>query len=315
MTRFVAEYLNPHFGYFYTVRESIHRTRTDYQDLEIVETEELGRVMLLDQVTQVATRNDWLYHEPMVHPALTAHPAPRAVCVVGGGDGGIVREALKHGPERVVHAELDGGVVEACRRFMPSVHGGCWDDPRVELVIGDGRRAIEEGDEPFDAVIMDMTDPFGPSTMLYTREFFQAVKRRLRDGDGRFVMHAESPISRPRAYQQILGTLGAVWSHVHVFYVYIEMYAVLWSIAVAGDDDREATIAREELAGRLARRGIDGLQVYTPDTHHAMQAAFPFVTRLRERAGELPVVTDAAPRFEDEIDLNLTAPRLVLQDR
>lgn len=313
--RYLVERLNPQFGYFYTIRETLHRGRTSFQDCEVVDTEEFGRVLLLDGITQVGERNEYLYHEPMVHPALTSHPDPCRVCVIGGGDGGIVREVLRHRPERVVHVELDGGVVETCRSHLPSISQGCWERDEVELVVDDGRKWIETTDEPFDVVIMDMTDPFGPSTMLYTREFFQAVKRRLADARGLFVMHAESPMTRPRAYQQICRTLAEVWSHQHLFYVYIEMYATLWAVSVSCDHDAPARLDIRELATRLGSRGIGDLRCYTPATHHAMQVEFPFISELRAAAGHLPAVTDQHPRFVDEIDLNREHARLVIEER
>lgn len=303
MRRVIAEQLNPHFGYFYTAGATRHRSSTKFQELEIVDTDELGKVMLLDDVTQVAVRNEWMYHEPMVHPALTAVDHPNRVLVIGAGDGGIVREVLRHNPQRVVHAELDGGVVECCREHLPEISQGCWDDPRVDLQIGDGRQWVETSSETFDAAIMDMTDPFGPSTMLYTHEFFSSVKARLTT-DGCFTMHAESPISRPQAYQQILRTLGSVWQHVTVFHVYIQMYAVQWAVAVAADHNRLAELAADAIDQRLAERGITGLHLYDGRSHHGMQAGFPWIRELEAKAAAVPVVTDAEPTFIDEIDIN-----------
>lgn len=300
----VVERLNPDFGYFYTVERELHREKTTYQDLELIETKALGKVMLLDGITQVCTKNDWLYHEPMVHPALACHPDPRQVCIIGAGDGGILREVLKHRVERAVMCELDGGVIDSCKKLLPEVTGGCFEDLRSHVVVGDGRAYIQGQKGVFDTVIMDMTDPFGPSTMLYTKEYYQEVKRSLRDSRGMFVMHGESPISRPRSHQQILKTLGTVWRHQAVFYLYIQMYAVLWSIVIASDHDEVQTISADELRRRLATRGISGLEVYTPETHHSMQVAFPFVAKIRSEAAGVPVVTDANPKFLDEIDIN-----------
>ena len=303
---FFTEMVNRDFGYFYDIQATVHQRQTDYQDLRIIDSRALGRVMLLDDITQVAERNEWLYHEPMVHPALCGHPDPRAVCIIGAGDGGIAREVLRHGPSRVVQCELDGQVIEACREHMPAISAGAFDDPRLEIRVGDGRQYMETTDDRFDVVIMDMTDPFGPSTMLYTQQMYQAVKRSLRDTHGLFVMHCESPIARPRAFQQILTTLNTVWRHQTVFYVYIQMYGVLWSIVVSGDDDRVATISHNDIATILTTRGIDGLQVYSPQTHHAMQVAYPFVCRLRETSSTLAVITDQTPRFADEDELSDT---------
>ena len=314
MTRYLVERLNPNFGYFYRIDSSIMTQQTDYQQMEIVETPEFGKVMLLDNITQVAEKNEYLYHEPMVHPALVTHPNPQSVCVIGGGDGGIMREVLKHKPALAVQCDLDGQVMDACERHLPQINQGVFREKNVEQIAGDGRKYIETTDNVFDVVIMDMTDPFGPSTMLYTKEYYQAVKARLRNDDGMFVMHCESPISRPLAYQQILNTLGTVWKHQHVFYVYIQMYATLWSVVVNSDHDTVATIGEDIIRERLEARGVGPLQVFTPASHHAMQVPYPFISAIRAQAGQTPVVTDAASEFIDEIDLNSSDVRLEIRE-
>ncbi|MDR2694467.1 MAG: hypothetical protein LBB74_09690, partial [Chitinispirillales bacterium] len=196
--RLYHEALNPAFGYFYTIKKTLRRASTKYQKIELVETDEFGRVLLIDGITQVAERNEFMYHEPMVHPAFVCHPNPENVLVVGGGDGGILREALKYpSVKRVELAELDGGVVSFSKKYLADVHGGCFDDPRVRVNITDGRKFTEEHPGEFDVIIMDMTDPFGPSTMLYTKEFYRLARRAMRDGAGVYIMHSESPVARP----------------------------------------------------------------------------------------------------------------------
>lgn len=304
MSRFVVERLNPTFGYFYKVGRSLHKAKTKYQDMEIIETDEFGNVLLLDGVTQVTSRNEFLYHEPMVHPALLSHPAPKDVLIIGAGDGGILREVLKHPVEKAVMAELDGGVVDFCDRLMPEINAGAFKDKRYRLEVGDGRKFVEGTSERFDSVIMDMTDPFGPSVMLYTREFFQAVKRTLRDQNGLFVMHTESPISRPNTFKQCLHTLSGVFKHRRTLYLYIHMYAVLWSITVCSDSIDIGTISPVELASRLKLRNIKGLKAYTPETHHSMLVEFPFIGDLVRAQTQVPVISDHNPKVLDDIDIN-----------
>jgi len=304
MSRFVVERLNPTFGYFYKVGKSLHKDKTKFQDMEIIETEEFGNVLLLDGVTQVTSRNEFLYHEPMVHPALTSHPDPQDVLIIGAGDGGILREVLKHPVKKAVMAELDGGVVEFCDRLMPEINAGAFKDQRYRLEVGDGRKFVEQTTEKFDAVIMDMTDPFGPSVMLYTKEFFQHIKSTFKDKNGLFVMHTESPISRPNTFKQCLHTLSEVFTYRRTLYLYIHMYAVLWSITVCSDSIDIGTLSAVELGNRLKARGITGLKAYTPATHHAMLAEFPFIGELVRDQNSVPVITDSKPTVLDDIDIN-----------
>ena len=122
MARYLVERLNPTFGYFYKAGKTLHRGKTKWQDMEIIESEEFGNVLLLDGITQVTSRNEFLYHEPMVHPALVSHPNPKDVLIIGAGDGGILREVLKHPVKKAVMAELDGGVLDFCDRLLAIIH-------------------------------------------------------------------------------------------------------------------------------------------------------------------------------------------------
>ena len=304
MSRYCTERLNPTFGYFYKLGKSLHKGKTQYQEMEIVESDEFGNVLLLDGVTQVTSRNEFLYHEPMVHPALTSHPNPKDVLIIGAGDGGILREVLKHPVDKAVMAELDGGVVDFCDRLMPEINAGAFKDKRYRLEAGDGRKFVEQTKEKFDAVIMDMTDPFGPSVMLYTKEFFQHVKATFKDANGLFVMHTESPISRPNTFKQCHRTLAEVFKFRRTFYLYIHMYAVLWSITVCSDSLDVATISPVELGTRLAARKIKGLHAYTPQTHHGMLAEFPFISDLLKDLKSVPIISDKSPKVLDDIDIN-----------
>ena len=297
--RLYAEALNPYFGYFYTVKKSLARKKTRLQELRLIDTDEFGKVLLLDNITQVADKNDFHYHEPMVHPALCAHPGPESVLIIGAGDGGVMREVLKYPcVRRVELAEIDAGVIAFSKKYLPAVHGGAFRDERVSVNIIDGRRYTEEHPKQFDVIIMDMTDPAGPSTMLYTREFFAAVRAAFRDRHGIFVMHSESPISRPKAFSCIQKTLASVFPVVTPFYLYIQMYAVLWSVTLcspAADVKRTTAAAINK---RLARYGIGDLMVYSGATHVSMRTPFPYITELLKAPAR--IITDARPEFPDD---------------
>jgi spermidine synthase len=296
--RVFREHLNPHFGYFYTVDKTLYSGKTRYQKIEMVQTPEFGTTLLLDDITQVVEKNEWQYHEPMVHPALCAHPKPERVLVVGGGDGGILREVCKHSTvKRVDFAELDEEVVAFSRTYLSKMNRKSFDDPRVSIHITDGRAWVEEHPGCYDAVIMDMTDPFGPSKYLYTKEFFRAVKRSLRSRDGLFVMHSESPISRPLAFNCIVRTLQSVFETVQPLYTYIQMYAVLWSISVASDARRISSATPALIDRRLTQRGVGPLHVITGKSVSAMRIAYPYVEEILRKRGR--IITDKRPEFPD----------------
>jgi spermidine synthase len=297
-TRIFTERLNPHLGFFYTVKKTLLRTVTPFQKLELIDTDAFGKVLLLDGVTQVTERNEFQYHEPMVHPAMIAHHRPERVLVIGGGDGGILREVIKYrSVKSVVLAELDEDMVRFSKKHLGVINNGAFSDKRVTTVFIDGRKYVEENPKSFDVVIMDMTDPFGPSTMLYTADFFGLVKRSFRDRHGIFTMHSSSPMTRPLAFASIVKTLGSVFSNVSTLFTFIEMYATLWSISVASDTADLCAARPADIDRKLRACGIRGLEHYTGATHQAMLAEYPFLTKIRSHGGR--IITDRDPTFPD----------------
>lgn len=296
--RLIHEWLNKTSGFFYTVEKSLYKGKTKFQEIELVDTGEFGKVLLLDKITQVAEKNDWQYHEPMTHPALLTHPNPQRVLVIGGGDGGILREVLKYPTvEWVDFAELDEEVVMFSRSYLPSINEGAFEDPRVRFHFMDGRAFVESHPGAFDVVIMDMTDPFGPSKMLYTQEFFQAVKRSFRNSNGLFVMHSESPITRPLAFACIRKTLESVFNHVERLYTFIQMYATFWSISIASDSLKPTSRSAKEIDSRMQDLNLKGLHLVNGATLHAMTVEYPYITEILKRP--VPLITDATPDFPD----------------
>lgn len=300
--REIREYLNPGQGMFYAAGPALVRARTKYQEAELVESEALGRVLLLDGVTQVAERWEYRYHEPLVHPAMLAHPDPRSVLVIGGGDGGVLREALLHtGVERVDFAELDEEVAGFCERELPQLSRGAFADPRVRAAYGDGRAFVESCQDRYDVIVMDMTDPMGPSRFLYTLDFFKLVRARLSTESGVFAMHGESPAARPAAYACIGRTLAEAFPLVRTATAFVPMYGTLWSFryasAAADPFALSPTEVDARIASRMASRPVyahGGLwpALFAPDPIMREAAAHP--------AGR--VITDAAPDFPDAFD-------------
>jgi len=295
-----CEWLNEHCGYFYTVKNAIHSCTTDFQKLDLVETTDMGKVLILDGITQIAEKNEFQYHEPMVHPAMCTHPRPETVLVIGAGDGAIIREVLKYPSVTSVElAELDAGVIEFSKKHMPSIHDGAFDDPRLSIIITDGRKYVEHNPKKFDVIIMDMTDPFGPSKYLYTQEFFRLVKKSFRNEHGVFCMHTESPVMRPRTFASIQKTLGSVFNTVCPLYVYVQMYSTLWSITVASDASDASAIRSATINSRLKKYGINDLHYYNGAVHKAAQTAFPYITDILSQKSA--IITDKHPDVPDEI--------------
>ena len=285
--QWVQEKLTPSSAFSFRA-EVLQRKQTPFQKMELLQSPTFGRMLRLDGRFMTSERDEFFYHEALVHPAAIAHPAPQRALVIGGGDGGAVEELLKYrGMERVVLAELDAQVVEAARQHLKEVHRGAFDDPRLEVRIGDGLQLLADTDERFDLVLMDLTDPDTPAETLYTPEALQRMKRVLAPG-GAVVQHLGSPVFHPDQVRQLAASLRQVFAQVHCYGLYIPLYGAYWGLAVASDSLQPALLSAEGAAQRLADRGVGDLQFYNAPLHPAL---FALPTYYRDLVAE----TEAAP--------------------
>lgn len=182
-TKIWYETLHDNFGQYFNVDAVLYQEKTAHQDLVIFENAAFGRVMALDGVVQTTERDEFIYHEMMAHVPLIAHGHARNVLIIGGGDGGMLREVCHHhNIESITMVEIDVGVVEFCRQYLPRHHNGAFDDPRFTLVIDDGVNFVTRTDNTFDVIISDCTDPVGPGSSLFTSDFYQGCARCLKPG-------------------------------------------------------------------------------------------------------------------------------------
>ena len=183
MERWIEETLHRGFRARLRADRVLFDSQTELQNLIIFETPDFGRVMMLDGVVQLSTKDEFVYHEMMSHVPLFAHGRARKALIIGGGDGGVLRESLKHPElEAVTLCEIDRGVIDLCREYFPEVSAGAYDDPRTRIVIADGTKFVAETDERFDVIMVDSTDPIGPGAVLFTREFYADCRRALAGG-------------------------------------------------------------------------------------------------------------------------------------
>lgn len=177
------ETLHANFGQYFSVENILYREKTEHQDLVIFENPVLGRVMALDGVVQTTERDEFIYHEMMTHVPLLAHGQAKKVLIIGGGDGAMLREVSRHkNIEQITMVEIDAGVVEFCRQYLPNHSAGAYDDPRFKLVIADGVDFVNQTTEKFDVIISDCTDPIGPGESLFTSAFYEGCARSLNEG-------------------------------------------------------------------------------------------------------------------------------------
>jgi len=217
------------------VSRSLFSGKSEFQQLEIVDTLEYGKMMLLDGLVMVTERDEFIYHDMIVHPALFTHPSPKKVLVIGGGDGGSIREIMKHPEvEQAVLCEIDGLVIEKSIEFLPSM--ACEIDgtnPRVKLHVDDGLAYIRDHQNEFDVILVDSTDPIGPAVGLFEEDFYRLVHGALKE-DGIMVAQSESPFYHAKIQQSMYANLRNVFPIVEMYQAFIPTYpSGFWSFAFA----------------------------------------------------------------------------------
>jgi len=265
---------SPDAVYGFPHAKRVARVDSPYQRIEVWDTPQLGRLFTLDGRPMTSTGDEFIYHECMVHPAALAHPSPQAALVLGGGDGGAARQLLRHaGIGRIVVAELDAEVVRLTREHLPEVHGGAFDDPRVELLIGDAARYVEAAaPAQFDLVVFDLTPPDSPAAGLYTQAFYQQLKRVM-SRTAAVSVHLGSPYFHAERIARLIEDLRAAFAIVRTMNTFIPLYGSLWMMATASDTLDPAALTAETLTERLAARRIDALMHYGAAMHAGLFSA------------------------------------------
>ena len=266
--------------------------------MEVLESKVFGRSLVLDGKTQSTERDEHIYHEALVQPAMLLHPGAKSVFIGGGGEGGTLREVLSHpSVEQVVMIDLDREVVELCRQYLPQHHQGSFDDPRLELLHQDARGYLRDTDQQFDVMVMDLVDPLegGPAYLLYTEEYYRIAKARLREGG--ILVTQSGPaglINYQECYTTILNTLGGVFKHTQGYQVQVPAFQTLWGFSLASDSELPRLSAADVDRLVSQRLGKD-LKFYDGESHQGM---FNLPRFLREGIkAETRVNTDANPVF------------------
>lgn len=265
------------WGQFHDMTEVLFESKTEHQHLIIFENPVFGRVMALDGVIQTTERDEFVYHEMMTHVPILAHGDATRVLIVGGGDGGILREVLRHPAiESVTMVEIDRSVVEMCAKFFPGHSAGAFEDPRLELVIADGAEFVRTSSGGFDVIIVDSTDPIGPGEVLFEADFYRHSHRLLAPGG---IMVTQNGV----AFMQIdevtntARRMGAVFADAWFYQAAIPTYVGgLMTLGWGSDDPTARRVPVEVLADRFARSGLV-TRYYTPEVHVAAFALPRFV--------------------------------------
>lgn len=206
----IEERFRDFYGMKYKVEKTLFSGKSEFQTVDVVETKGHGKMLLNDGLVMVTERDEFIYHDMISHVPLFVHPNPKKVLVIGGGDGGTAREALRHSSvEKVIMVEIDGMVVDACKKHIPLTSKDL-DHPKMELIIGDGVKYVNETKERFDVILVDSTDPIGPAQPLFGIDFYKDIYKCLTD-EGIVVSQGESPFFEQEMQRTLLGIINELF--------------------------------------------------------------------------------------------------------
>ncbi|MDG5471118.1 spermidine synthase [Jeotgalibacillus sp. ET6] len=263
------------FGITMKVNKTLHTEKTDFQHLEMAETAEWGNMLFLDGMVMTSQRDEFVYHEMVAHVPLFTHPNPENVLVVGGGDGGVIREVLKHpSVKKATLVEIDGKVIEYSKKFLPEIAGGL-DDARVEVIVGDGFMHIAESENEFDVIMVDSTEPVGPAVNLFTKGFYSGISKALKE-DGIFVAQSDNPWFKADLIKQVMSDVKEIFPITRLYTANIPTYpSGLWAFTLGSKKHDPLKVAEERF------HDIE-TKYYTKELHNASFVLPKFVKDLTE---------------------------------
>ncbi len=276
----LTEYLTDDTGFFVRSTREFERFQSPFQAIEVHDTLAFGTLFRLDGHFMTSEKDEFYYHENLVHVGAIAHPAPTTALIIGGGDGGSAEELLKYGTiKSVTLVEIDLAVVDIARKYLARVHRGALADPRLTLNVEDGLAFVRAATGTYDLIVLDLTDPGGPSQPLYDVDFYRACAARL-NPSGLMTLHLASPVAHPERVRAGMAELRAAFPIVVPYLVPIPLYGGLWMMACASAAVNTSYLTPLEVDRRISQRGIGDLQYYNGDVHRAAMALPNFVREL-----------------------------------
>ncbi len=278
----VNETLYPFWGQRFGVTRELARTKSDFQDIAIFESEFHGRVMMLDGIVQITEGDEFVYQEMLTHVPLLAHGAARSVLIIGAGDGGVLRRVLMHkGVERAVMVEIDGEVIRLAKEFLPKIAGEAWDDPRAEVIVGDGIDYVKTAaDASFDVIIVDSTDPIGVGEVLFTDDFYANCARIL-TARGLVVNQCGVPFMQADELRETSARRRKFFPHVTAYVAAVPTYVGgFMTLGWAGKDPELTRLPAATIRARAEAAGILGTTEYwSPEMHAASFVLPPYIAK------------------------------------
>lgn len=232
MDLWYTEFQTPNVGITCKTKKTYHTEKTKFQELALIETEQFGKMLVLDGTVQTTIEDEFVYHEMISHVPLFTHKNPKKVLVIGGGDGGAIREIIKHpSVEKAVLCEIDGRVIEVSKEYLPEISCAL-SDKRVEVLVADGIKYVQENKGEFDVIMVDSTDPVGPAVGLFAVDFYKAIYEALKE-DGIFVAQTESPFFHKELIKSVYKDVSSIFPITRLYTCAIPTYpSGFWSFTM-----------------------------------------------------------------------------------
>jgi len=264
-----TETLYPGYGQSFSVDEILFEHKTDHQHLMIFRNQRFGKVMALDGVVQTTERDEFVYHEMLTHVPIVAHGQVRSVLIIGGGDGGILREVCRHiSIENITQVEIDQSVIDMARKYLPGHSNGAYDDHRATIIIGDGFEFVQNTELRFDVIISDSTDPHGPGEVLFSKDFYAGCRRCLNPG-GILVTQNGVAFMQTEAVANTAQRFSRLFVDWHFYTAAVPTYVGgIMAFAWASDTPEHRKLDLATVTERWTASGIQS-RYYTPELHLA----------------------------------------------
>lgn len=273
MELWYTEKQTENFGITAKIKKTLHTEQTPFQKLDMIDTEEFGHMLTLDGMVMTTERDEFVYHEMVAHVPLFTHPNPKHVLVVGGGDGGVIREVVKHPEvEKVTLVEIDGLVIETSKKYLPSI-ASAFSHPKVETIVGDGFMHIAESRDSYDVIMVDSTEPVGPAVKLFEKGFYEGISRALKD-DGLFIAQTDNPWFKADLIRQVFSDVSEIFPTTRLYTANIPTYpSGLWTFTMGSKKYDPVNVADERF------HEIE-TKYYTKELHKAAFVLPKFVADL-----------------------------------
>lgn len=261
------------YGITMKIKRELHTEETEFQKLEMVETEEWGNMLLLDGMVMTTIKDEFVYHEMVAHVPLFTHPNPEHVLVVGGGDGGVIREIMKHpSVKKAVLVDIDGKVIDYSKKYLREI--ACeLDNERVEVKVDDGFMEIAKSENMYDVIMVDSTEPVGPAVNLFTKGFYAGIAKALKE-DGIFVAQTDNPWFKADLIRKVQSDVKEIFPITRLYTANVPTYpSGMWTFTLGSK-------RHDPLQVKETRFHDIDTKYYTKELHKAAFVLPKFVTDL-----------------------------------